>query len=343
LLTTVTPYGRSGASSRVRVFEWLDHLSVEASSETYLDTASAGLGVLARHPIQAGRAELRLRRLARSGSGPLLLSRNASPLSTGRVESALLRRSSHGVYDFDDALMHDTASGLRGHFAKERIWRNAVAAADVVIAGNSYLADAASTINPHVEIIPSCVEPSAYPQKDDFEVRRVPTAVWLGSPSTEQYLQLISRALLAEHARSGLRLTLISRGDAPLGELGRMVDRISWSIDTFAGDLIAADFGIMPLPDTPWTRGKCAYKLLQYAAAGLPAIGSPVGMNLNVLHQLGFAAAQDEHDWTDTLRCSVDASAATRTAQGRAARTGVEEHFSFRTWAPAWSRSVLHT
>lgn len=43
------------------------------------------------------------------------------------------------------------------------------------------------------------------------------------------------------------------------------------------------DVGVMPLPDTPWTRGKCAYKLIQCMACGIPVIASPVGANVDAV------------------------------------------------------------
>ncbi|MBL0298022.1 MAG: glycosyltransferase [Betaproteobacteria bacterium] len=35
----------------------------------------------------------------------------------------------------------------------------------------------------------------------------------------------------------------------------------------------------MPLPDSPWERGKCGYTLVQYTACGVPVVASPVGVN----------------------------------------------------------------
>jgi glycosyltransferase involved in cell wall biosynthesis len=60
--------------------------------------------------------------------------------------------------------------------------------------------------------------------------------------------------------------------------------------------------GIMPLEDTLWTHGKCAFKMLCYMAAGVPVVVSPVGMNAEVLKlgELGVGAARDD-DWVESL------------------------------------------
>ncbi|QIK84271.1 glycosyltransferase family 4 protein [Sanguibacter sp. HDW7] len=325
------------------MFEWLDHLGLDARSETYLGGASAGLGALRSDMRGVLAAERRLRRLGRDvADSTVLLSRNASPLSRGGIESSLLRASAHGVYDFDDALFADPARGARGLFAKSHIWKRAVDSADVVIAGNDYLADAASDHASDVRVVPSCVEPADYLVKSDHRHEgRPPRAVWLGSPSTEKYLLLVADSLLREHARSGLTLRVVSRGRAPLGQLDPMVERIDWAAESFAADMIDGEFGIMPLPDDPWTRGKCAYKLLQYGAAGLPVIGSPVGASAEALGALSGAAADGEEAWSASLAALVDADVDGRSRMGAQARAGVEENYSFRAWAGTWRGAVL--
>lgn len=342
MLDVVTPYGRTGGSSRVRVFDWLDHLGMPATVHDYLGTPSSGLRDLAKNPASTVAAEIRTRRVARKFTGNhLLVSRNASPLSRGRTESNMLRRAAHGVYDFDDALWHSASTGQRTLGSKSRIWHAAVGAADHVIAGNSYLAEAAVKFNPNVTIVPSCIEPSTYRPKTRFDLSAQPHAIWLGSPSTEKYLIDIEEALLREHQRSGLRLTVISRGDNRLGRLDPMIDRVDWTLDGFAAGLEQADFGIMPLPDDPWTRGKCAYKLLQYAATALPVIGSPTGANGEVLSLLGGLAPVSVDEWTDALSELVTSPTAERARLGALALAGVSEHFSYSRWATTWRSVVL--
>lgn len=344
MIATVTSYGRGAASARVRVFDWLDRTGIPAQSLTYLGGARSSLGEIARRPLTALRAERALRSLVReSSSFPVLVSRSASPFSNGQVESALLRTSQHGVYDFDDALMTQTGTGPRQLFSRAKVCAASVVSADTVIAGNDYLADYASQHNEDVRVIPSCVEPDHYVEKLSYAIKATPVAVWMGSPSTEQYLQAISRPLLEAHRRTGLRLTLISAGDAPLHGLAVMVDRVDWNPQTYGAQLAAADVGIMPLPDDEWTRGKCAYKLLQYGAAALPVIGSPVGANTDALSRLGGWAASKEEDWVDSLTEIVEASEDLRHRAGRAARTGVEAHYSFARWEGTWLSSVSGT
>ena len=335
-LHAVATYGRRAGSARVRLFDWVDKLDLDAAEVTFTDGASVSPRAMLSDPSAVLRAEVRLRQIYRQRPRRLFLSRRASPFGRGRLESKLLKSATHSVYDFDDALWLSD----RGPFALETTWRRSVEAADIEIAGNLLLAEAARQFSANVVMIPSCVDPSAYALKADYEIHS-PVAGWIGSPSTEKYLRDIEKPLLQLHDEAGLRLKVISAGNADMGALNVMVDRVDWKPDTFAAELAATDFGIMPLDDTEWSRGKCAYKLLQYGAAGQVTVASPVGANRRALERLAGFAASEDHEWYDVMKRVISMTADERSVLGQRARAGVVAHYSFDAWRSAWTAAVL--
>jgi hypothetical protein len=328
VITVVTPYGRGAGSSRVRVYGWLDHLGLSVPVYDYVGASSAA--GLHRRPVAVLRAELALRRVRASR---LLLHREASPFSRGGLERRLLRAAGSSVYDFDDALHRDR----RRWVGKAATCRAAVAAAGTVIAGNDVLAGWVERRARSVVVIPSCVEPAEYVPKASWVAHDPPRLVWIGSPATEKYLSLVREPLLALHDKLGARLTVLSRGGAPLGELESVVDRREWTVDGFGAALADADVGIGPLDDSPYSRGKCAYKLLQYGATGLPFVASPVGANSRAAELLGGIAAGTPQEWYDGLLHLLTSD---REAPGRAAMRAVRAHYSYASWAPTWRAAV---
>lgn len=94
------------------------------------------------------------------------------------------------------------------------------------------------------------------------------------------------------------------------------------------------DIGLMPMPDTPWTRGKAATKALQYRACGAPTVASRTATNLAILGESEgtlFATTSDE--WTASLLRLID-DAALRSTLGRQAHARVLERFSVESNAP---------
>ncbi|MCQ2001777.1 glycosyltransferase family protein [Arthrobacter zhaoxinii] len=340
-LVTVATYGRAGGSARVRIYDWLDFLRVDAAVFDYAGMGDNGVSTILRNAPSALRAEVELRALpTRLSKSVLLMSREASPFSSGKLEERLLKSAALSVYDFDDAIYAASARFPQSIWPKDRIWTRAVRHADRVIAGNEYLAEAASKIADDVTIIPSCVNPDAYPIKTDYGLNGTPTLVWLGSPSTEQFLLPLADALVNVNRVRPIRLRVISAGQQSLGKLDAIVERVNWSEDTFANELPSADLGIMPLLDTPFARGKCAYKLLQYGAAGLPVMGSPVGTNLSVLAAMGGAAPSTPAQWENALHDFLDTSEEERRRMGERAYATVGERYSFQAWQDEWRRVV---
>lgn len=272
----------------------------------------------------------------------LLLHREASPLSRGALERRLLSSALFSVYDFDDALQWDHGEGspLRRLAPKAPKARLSVKLADRVIAGSPLLADWASEHNSDVVMIPSCVAPDAYRRKTDYQVADPPRLGWIGSVHNEAYLRPLAPALREVHRRTGARLTLISTSRPTLGDLEPLIDRVPWSEETQHTGIAAFDVGIMPLPDTPYTRGKAGYKLLQYAAAGTPAIASPIGVNREILARLGMPAAGDAGEWVDVILDLITQSAAARASLGRHALGVTQQYYSYDAWLLRWQQAV---
>jgi glycosyltransferase involved in cell wall biosynthesis len=99
----------------------------------------------------------------------------------------------------------------------------------------------------------------------------------------------------------------------------------------------------MPLTDGAFERGKCGYKLLQYCAAGLPFVASPVGVNRDITCRAGMPAPETVDDWISALMTVLHASVEQRGAMGNWARSLVEDRYSYANWQEAWLRSLAFT
>ena len=86
--------------------------------------------------------------------------------------------------------------------------------------------------------------------------------------------------------------------------------------------------GIAPMDDDNWTRGKCALKVIQYMAAGLPVVSSAVGANKEVIEhgETGFLA-EDQDAWLEAVGKLVN-SRQLREQMGESARMRAKERYS---------------
>jgi glycosyltransferase involved in cell wall biosynthesis len=336
------PYGSQAASARIRVFGWLEHLGLTASVHSYVGRANARAGTLLRRPVSTAQAERRLRLASRGPHGHVLLHREASPLSDGAVEERILRSARFSVYDIDDATQWDWGDGhlVRSMIPKAAKTIRASRHADRVIAANNELAEWASCWARDVVVVPSCVSPESYETKSTYGLSDPPRLGWIGSPATELYLRSIAAALMEVHRRTGARLTVISSGHRSLGELDVMVDRVRWTRSGAEWILARWDVGIMPLAEGLYERGKAGYKLLQYGAARVPTVGSPVGVNTEILAGMGAPSPRSTGEWVDALAGMLEASASSREELGIRARRVVEDGFSYSTWQQRWSDAV---
>ena len=213
----------------------------------------------------------------------------------------LRRYSKKIIYNFDDAIMYSPKVPERNSSAHFRPFRRTAKLADMVIAGNSYLAEHARKFNSNVKVLPIGLKVSDYqvdrPPKSNDKIR----LVWIGSSSTLKYLAEIKPAL-EEIGCCFDNLILRIICDSFFDLQNMSVEKYLWSNEKRAIDLATNDIGLAPLPDNRFTRGKCSFKVLEYACAGLPVVASPVGTNAEYVKDgtTGFLA-KDAQQWLDKI------------------------------------------
>jgi len=205
------------------------------------------------------------------------------------------------IYDFDDAVMYSDKQPDRPSRKRQNSFQRTVKLADMVIAGNSYLAEHARNFNRNVEVLTTGLNVSNYEQtgssSDDGKIR----LVWIGSSVTLKYLAEIKPAL--EEIGSRFDNVVLRIVCDEFFDLENMeVEKHQWSLETQAVDLAQSHIGLAPLPNDRFARGKAGgFKILQYAAAGLPVIASR-GVNAPCVRQgiNGFLAG-DCSEWIEKL------------------------------------------
>ncbi len=201
------------------------------------------------------------------------------------------------VLDVDDAIWIMNPLGVAAA-------KYAARSVDVILAGNSFLANWYSEYCDHVHVVPTSVDIARYMPRGEAAKDRPFVVGWTGTSSNFKYLIQIESALarfLSSHSEARLMIVADRRPEFRQIPAERL-DFFPWSVATEASILRQMDVGIMPLDDTDWSRGKCSFKMLQYMATALPVVVSPVGMNAEILQRgfIGFGAATND-DWFDQL------------------------------------------
>jgi glycosyltransferase involved in cell wall biosynthesis len=259
---------------------------------------------------------------------------------------ALERRAGEGrrlVLDVDDAIWLDRSPEAGGHRlaalkGTPRKVRWLARRADAVVAGNELLAEWLGRYSAQVEVVPSLVEHRDVPVRE-HEARERVVLGWIGSASTARELARLAAPLrrLADDS-AGRRFELLIVGGDPVDVPGMDVRSEPWSEARERRFLREVDIGLMPLADTPWARGKCSYKALQYMAAGIPVVADDVGVSAGVIgDRHGGLIARGPDEWREAL-AALAGDPALRGRLGAAGRERVAVDYSVERWAPRLAR-----
>ncbi|MSR45518.1 MAG: hypothetical protein EXS13_00350 [Planctomycetes bacterium] len=121
---------------------------------------------------------------------------------------------------------------------------------------------------------------------------KTPLLVWVGQPATWPYVApFMTQWARVRDAVPGVRWRIV--GAVNQVASGDGLEYEPWSAEAETRALAEAWIGLAPLPDDPWTRGKCGARLQSYLAAGIVALASPVGGQADLMREFGAA-----HPWT---------------------------------------------
>jgi len=264
--------------------------------------------------------------------------REMAPFGPPILEQLLVRTCKRVVLDVDDALhvSEKASSRLLPRLLRDNGKFSRMAPAySAVICGSRNLADYYCQYSAKVSVVPTAVDADRY-----AGITRVPSPIlrigWIGTPLNRHNLEIL-RPALTQLARER-RFELVVVGlDETLDWPLPAIRYVEWNLQEELTFFAHFDIGVMPLRDSAFARGKCAFKLIQYMAAGLPVIASPVGANCEVVQDgtNGFLARTDE-DWTSRLRQLLD-DAGLRQRMGASGRAVVRKSYSAQGLWPAYS------
>jgi glycosyltransferase involved in cell wall biosynthesis len=353
----IVPYPTEAPSNRLRVEQYFPYLlrqGVEPilrpfmSSDLYniryapgsmaRKVASLGLSTLSRF-LDVQRAER---------TDLIFIHREAFPVGGPFIEEKLALRGRPLIFDFDDAIyllntgvMSRTVGLLKRPSKTARI----VNLATTVVAGNENLKAYASRYNPNITVIPTPVDTAVFAPRPNGRAPRADDRVvigWMGSNTTAPYLKMVGEALaVVERRYPNVEIRAIGGSYVPAVTPSQTIRR--WNLDAELDDLHGFDIGIMPMPDTEWTRGKCGFKALLYMSCAIPPVCSPVGLTTDIVQdgENGLLATTTR-EWIDKLSLLVE-DPALRRRMGDAGRQTVEEKYSLTTQAPRFLETLTRT
>lgn len=335
-------YSRMGASSRLRTMQYLPALANEGLNvhvapffdDAYLEALYSGHGA---RGSTSGYMLQRIRWMRQDPAPDLIwLEKEALPWIPWLIEGAILPRGVPIVSDYDDAVFHrydkHRLGAVRAVLGR-KIGR-VMAASALVMAGNSYLGDYARRAGaPRVETVPTVVDLGAYQVRPESGEAKALRVGWIGTPQTwKDYARPVHTTLDMLLAQNQAVFRAVGAGMQP--ETRGTLEILPWSEAAEVALIQSMDVGVMPLPYTPWARGKCGYKLIQYMACGLPVVASPVGVNRDIVeHGVNGFLAESDDDWRKAIETLLG-DADLRRRMGAAGRKKVEEQYSLQVWGP---------
>lgn len=245
------------------------------------------------------------------------------------------------IFDIDDSTWHP--QGRRHSFFSR--WRASrrlkciVKVSDACLAPNMYIIDHLKCLGGHVHHVPMAISHLDWTPKQKANCSKVRLG-WSGAPLNLHYLETLEPILFDIITQYTQAEIVILCGEPPSFKSKLPHTHIKWTPGCEANVVPDFDIGLLPLPFDRFSNGKSPIKALQYLAAGLPIIASPLAGTVEIAKKApSILLAKSPEEWKHHLSVLISSSSVILEA-GKLSRTHFEENYSAEVVYPLW-KSVL--
>ena len=334
----LTKYSRNGASSRLRSYQFFPFLEKEGIDitvkpffdEDYLNHLYSKKKIakfkLAKYYFQRFFVLFSI-----TNYDKVVIEKELFPYFFSWFEKLLYLLKVSYIVDYDDAIFHnyDLSNNKLIRFLLKNKIENVMKYSGCVLAGNNYLAEKANQSGAKkIIVFPTVIDIEKYNSKNYITTNDKIIIGWIGSPSTFKYVKKLSAVF--EKLVNEIPFEIHIIGSNEKLDIQGSVHYLNWSESSEVALISNFDIGIMPLENTAWELGKCAYKLIQYMGCSLPVVASSIGMNKEVVDDGSNGYLVDnEKEWIEKLRILLNDSNL-RKQFGKNGRRKVEQEYTLQ-------------
>lgn len=298
-LIFLTQYDKTGASSRIRVYQFLPCFQkadfdtkifplIKGDSNRFLARLSQSKNPIALGMILSFTALRFVKRywdvVHAWRADVVVVQKDVLPFG---LRSLLYLGQKNIVFDFDDAiwLPNPGAGGYSWLGKAMRLYRKSLLIdilkiSKCVIVDNSYLEKFAANYCSNIVVLSAPIDTEQY-RVGRKQGTAAKILAWIGSPGTTYLLEGLLPFL--EKLHSTIAIEVWNVGGLPLQSNHFQVRNLTWSINQELETLSRADIGLMPLDEQPFNQGRLGYKMIQYLSAGVPVLAADLALNREVI------------------------------------------------------------
>lgn len=182
----------------------------------------------------------------------------------------------------------------------EKLVHAAAKLADKITVANKELFDHFNERGHKTFLHPLAIDCSIYKVKTDFQIHGVANIFWTGNYENSLKLLPLVPVLKKISLKIPLRLSVICQVDAGFDKSICVVK--PWHPVEFFNDLASADIALYPVGgNLELEKSKTAFKPLEYAAAKIPMVASPLGLTQFFENENEVLLANNIEDWESQI------------------------------------------